>query len=296
MSPQLKRAGAARPETFTRYFLRQGKEEFDLLLFDIDGTLSSGGIPLPGARELLELLTERDFPYLLLTNDSFFSHREKAGLLRRAGLPVSEEHIYSCGDALKLWKKQAKYRGELLFRCGRLGRPSYARQAGIRTTDDPEKLPRCAGVIFGEGPYDWQRVFEAVFNRFLECPDLPMIVVNPDSYWPNATCSGMGIGSGAQARFICGLLAEAGVKVEPCYIGKPYPLIYQGVTAELEERLGKKLRAGRIAMIGDSLASDIRGANAVGLRSCLVLSGITTPALAAQASPDRKPDLIFSAV
>ncbi len=284
------------PETFTQYFLRQGKDEFDLLLFDIDGTLTSEGAPFPGARSLLELLRERDFPHLLLTNDAFSSHREKAALLQKTGLPVMPEHIYSCGDALKLWVRRSGYRGELLFQCGKLGDPSYAEQAGIRTTEDPKELPRCSGVIFGEGHYDWHRHLEAVFNAFLERPELPMIVVNPDSYWPCGSRRGMGIGSGAQARFICTLLAEAGLTVTPCYIGKPYPLIYKSVEAELTARLGRPVPPERIAMVGDSLYSDIQGANANGLRSCLVLTGITTPRLAAEAPPERKPDLIFSAV
>jgi len=283
-------------ETFTEYFLRQGKDEFDLLLFDIDGTLSTGGRPLPGAWELLELLSRRAFPHLLLTNDSCNSHREKAALLHESGLPVGEEHIFSCGDVLKLWAARAGYKGELLFQCGKLGDPSYAELAGLRTTEDPEELPRCSGVIFGEGNYDWQRHLEAVFNSYLRRPGLPMIVVNPDSYWPCSDSDAMGIGSGAQARFICTLLEEAGITVTPCYIGKPYPLIYKSVEAELESRLGRPVLPHRIAMIGDSLYSDIQGANANGLRSCLVLTGITTPRLAAQAPPERKPELIFSAV
>ena len=58
------------PETFTSFFLRCGRERFDAILFDIDGTLSSGVCPLPGARELLLLLEAEHFPYILLTNDS----------------------------------------------------------------------------------------------------------------------------------------------------------------------------------------------------------------------------------
>ena len=106
----------------------------------------------------------------------------------------------------------------------------------------------------------------------------------------------MGIGSGAQARFICTILKEAGVDVEPVYIGKPHPLVYQGIMGELEDRFGRKIVPDRIAMVGDSLASDILGANANGLCSCLVLTGITTPALAESAAEERKPQMIFSGV
>ena len=283
-------------ETFTEFFLRCGRERFDVILFDIDGTLSAGGLPLPGARELLLRLEKENFPFVLLTNDSCNSRKEKAAILQRGNIPVSEEKIYSCGDVLKLWKKNSNYKGDLFFRCGKLGDPDYAAQAGINTTCDPEELPLCKGIIWGEGTFDWKVVFEGVFNFFLTTREAPLIVVNPDSYWPSSTHSGMGIGSGAQARFICTVLKEAGISVEPIYIGKPYPLVYQGIMAELEERLGRKILPERIAMVGDSLASDIQGANANGLCSCLVLSGITTQALAAAAPVERRPRLIFSGV
>ena len=283
-------------ETFTDFFLRCGRERFDVVLFDIDGTLSAGGRPLPGARELLLLLEKENFPFLLLTNDCYSSRKEKAALLQRRNIPVSENQIYSCGDVLKLWKKNSNYKGELLFCCGRLGDPDYAEAAGIRTTAELEELSQCKGVIWGEGPFDWREVFEGVFNFFLTNPEAPLVVVNPDSFWPSSRHSGMGIGSGAQARFICTILKEAGVDVEPVYIGKPHPLVYQGIMGELEDRFGRKIVPDRIAMVGDSLASDILGANANGLCSCLVLTGITTPALAESAAEERKPQMIFSGV
>ena len=70
----------------------------------------------------------------------------------------------------------------------------------------------------------------------------------------------------------------------------------EALKAELAERFHRDIEPGRIAMLGDSLASDIRGAKANGLFAGLVLSGITTPELAASAPADRVPDLIFSGV
>ena len=283
-------------ETFSDFFRREGRGIADVILFDIDGTLAYGGRSLPGAGELLELLNKEAFPYLLMTNDCGSSHEQKAEILRRGGLPVSPENIFSCGDVLKLWKKQSCYKGELYFLCGKLGTPCYAEQARICVTDDPELIRECAGVIFGEGQYDWQKHLEAVFNFFLERPKAPFIVVNPDSYWPSLYHPGMGLGSGAQARFILSVLREAGKDTEILYLGKPYPAIYSALQEELTNRFHKEIAPARIAMVGDSLASDIRGANANGLLSCLVLSGITTAELAAAAPEDRIPDMIFSGV
>ena len=283
-------------ETFAEFFLREGRGEIDLVLFDVDGTLSCGGVPIPGAKAALEMLKRENVPFLLLTNDCCSSHREKAVSLVKAGFPVSEDNVFSCGDVLKLWAKKNHYNGELFFVCGILGDPCYAKAAGMRTTYDPAKIDSCAGVIFGEGQYDWYYHLNAVFNFFLKNPHAPFLVLNPDSYWPSLYFQGMGLGTGAQARFIQSALHDAGRDTQIEYLGKPYPPLYESLKVELYERFGREIPFNRIAMVGDSLASDIRGAKANGLLAYLVLSGITTPELAAAAPADRIPDRIFSGV
>ena len=49
-------------------------------------------------------------------------------------------------------------------------------------------------------------------------------------------------------------------------------------------------------MLGDSLASDVRGANRAGFTSALVLTGITTPEMAANADGEFRPGLIFNSI
>lgn len=280
--------------TFTEYFLAH-KQDFDAILFDIDGTLCYGGTPLPGAKELLELLEKEQFPYVLLTNDSCNSCKQKSAIMQNAGLPVPETKILSAGNALKYWADR-NYHGELFFQCGDLG--NYAELAGIKVTRDPAKIEQCKGVLSGEGKYDWQESMEAVFNHFLAHPEHPYITANPDSYWPSLHHSGMGIGAGAQTRFICAVLKDAGKEIPPIYLGKPYAPIYQCALPFLQNSFpGRKFEdMGRLAMVGDSLASDIYGANRNGLFSCLVLSGITTAELAEKAPAERKPQAIFKSV
>lgn len=283
-------------ETFSEFFLREGREKIDLVLFDVDGTLSCGGIPLPGTKKTIEMLKQENVPFLLLTNDCCSSHRQKAEALIKAGIPVSGDNVFSCGDVLKLWAKKNNYNGELFFVCGLLGDPCYAKAAGMRTISDPALIDKCSGVIFGEGQYDWYYHLNAVFNFFLKNPHAPFLVLNPDSYWPSLYFKGLGLGTGAQARFIQSALHDAGKDTQIEYLGKPYPLLYESLKVELYERFGKEIPFSRVAMVGDSLASDIRGAKANGLLAYLVLSGITTSELAAAAPADRKPDMIFSGV
>src|SRR5207244_11957919 len=73
--------------------------------------------------------------------------------------------------------------------------------------------------------------------------------------------------------------------VWPVVLGKPEPGLFQvGL-----QRLGG-LQPSHTAMVGDRLDTDVVGARRAGLRAILVLSGVTSPAEAAVASPE--PDAI----
>lgn len=277
---------------FGDYFTAH-RENLDALIFDVDGTLTNGGTPIPEAVEFLERLQKEKFPYFLLTNDSSNSCEQKAAIIRKSGINVRSEQIISAGNALAEYIRAQGLTGEKFYQCGKLGEPNYVEQAGLTVTRDPYDTDDCRGVIMGEGVYDWCRELNGMFNFLLKHPSAPVLVANPDSYWSYSR--GMGIGAGGLARFVSSLVKEAGFDVEITYIGKPYPPVYEYVKKHLPQMLPgcKNPQMEHIAMIGDSLASDIQGANYAGMISCLVLTGITTREQADRAPLQCKPDEIF---
>lgn len=283
-------------QTFTEFY-KQNKNELDAVFFDIDGTLINGQEALPGAVELLNLLQKEECPWFLLTNDSCHSQAEKSRFMQRAGLPVDETNIISSGNVLKWWAEHY-YNGGLFYRFGSLGEPDYAISAGIEVTRESALAQECCGVIMGEGCFDWRQNLETVFNIFLKHPEYPLIAVNPDSYGATADGSKMSISSGGFTRLICSLLNDAGVHIEPIYLGKPYAPFYQCACSHIREQFPalEYLDPKRIMMVGDSLRSDICGGNRAGFTTCLVLSGITNLETARKAENEQKPDLIFQAV
>ena len=66
-------------------------------VFDMDGTLVLGDkschtlTPLPGAIDLLQLLTTRGIPFVLFTNGTAHTPRNYAEMLRKAGFDLSGE-------------------------------------------------------------------------------------------------------------------------------------------------------------------------------------------------------------
>ncbi len=271
---------------------------FSALLFDIDGTLILGHHALPGANEMLEWLRNHHFPFFLLTNDGNHSLEEKSGFLHRAELEVSPDEIVSCSSAIKILVEDQNRNGELFFVMGDLGKPDYAEEAGLRVTRNIDEIDDCKGIICGEGYYDWHKTFNAVINTYIKDPSRPLIVPNPDSYWPNGPNGEIGVGAGGKARFIASLLGEMGIKLEPVYLGKPYPAIFKYTISQLTRRFGipDSIPHSRIMMLGDNLKSDILGAKNLGFKSVLMLSGITGKRQAEQAPEELQPDFIFESL
>ena len=281
-------------ENFITWWTERGAKSFDALLFDIDGTLISGGKALPGAEETLEWLRDMHYPFRLLTNDGNHSPEEKSGFLHAAGLKIGPDEIISCCHALDNLAGSLSIKGRKVFVLGDLGNPSFAEGAGLVTCKDIAKIEECAGIIVGEGTYDWQPFITAALNFLVKHPDAIFITPNPDTYWPDGK-GGFGIGAGATGRFIATILREMGLNFEPIYLGKPYPAIYDYAIEEMADhfKLPSMPPKNRVLMLGDSLASDIRGAHSSGMKSGLMLTGITSAAQAEMACGECRPDMIF---
>lgn len=284
-------------DCFIDYYRREGRQALQAVLFDVDGTLASGALPLPHAAELLNAMKADGFPYFLLTNDSCNSPQVKSARLRDIGIPVEADEIVSCAHTLRGVLQARGWSHRRFFVLGTLGTPSYADLAGMRWTDNFAELDDTDGIIIGEGEYEWKAPFEALFNHLLAHPEKPVIVPNPDSYWPLSGGHGeLGVGAGALARFLFQLLGEKGVAVKPLYLGKPYPEIYRYTSGRIAEVVGGAVDMNRIGMIGDSLTSDICGGNRVGMCTILVLSGITGRGQLSGAVGETCPKMVFESL
>jgi ribonucleotide monophosphatase NagD (HAD superfamily) len=145
-------------------------------------------------------------------------------------------------------------------------------------------------VVVGEKDYDWHQVIAAVFNFLIEHPAAPLIVPNPDVAYPGRH-NRLHPASGAVARFLQLLCREFDHPLEPVYLGKPFAPIFRWNHRLLEHRAGRPVRHDRVLMVGDFLASDIRGGRDFGYRTALVLTGITTIELLHRS--EIQPELVF---
>lgn len=265
----------------------------DGVLLDIDGVMLNGKTRLPGSRRFLELLLRRDMPYLFLTNDGNHSTQEKADRMNGAGLDVSPRQIISCGHAIGPLVRSTALSGACFYAMGATGVPCYAEAAGLEVTRDLSRLVKCTGVIIGEENYDWQPVINAVINYYIDHLDAPLIIPNPDEFYPGPQME-IEIGAGGVGRFIQNVLKSYDIEINPIYLGKPYAPIFQLAQKELEQRSNRPLKPQNILLVGDNLAADIIGGLALGYRTALMLTGVTERALLDNSKVI--PDMVFESL
>lgn len=244
-------------------------ERYSALLFDAYGVLSYSVGALPGAVELIDRLNRMGKPYYVLTNDASALPESRAARYRKVGLNVDAERIITSGSLLKAYFAE---HGLVGARCAVLGTEDsaeYVRLAGgdvVLAADgfDVLVVGDQSGFPFEDGV---NMVLTALFRMF-DTEDMPRLLLpNPDLVYPSD--DGFGIASGSVALIIEAALRqrypERGLEFER--LGKPNGAIFEAALGLTGTR--------DMVMFGDTLETDIRGANAFGIDSVLVAGGVT---------------------
>jgi HAD superfamily hydrolase (TIGR01459 family) len=238
--------------------------QYDGFILDLWGVLHDGDRPMPGAVDALRRLRQAGKRVVILSN----APRRAAGVIRRVGeIGIARElydELLSSGEATWRWLKQGKPEGKRFYPI------MAARDGNMLDGLDREAAPiETADFILNtgvEGANDKVEDFAAALAKGA-ARDLLMVCANPDL---------MVIHAGRQ-EICAGALAlryeQLGGRVQ--YFGKPHPPIYRDSLA----LLGIADR-GRILAVGDSLRTDIAGANGAGIDGLLVLGGIHQEELA----------------
>lgn len=228
--------------------------EIETWLMDMDGVLVHETSALPGADRFLKRLKETGKPYLLLTNNSIYTRRDLAARLQGSGLEVEEESIWTSALATAKFLEQQRPEGTA-FVVGESGLTTALYQVGYTLTDrDPDY------VVLGETrTYSFERITQAIR---LVAEGARFIATNPDPTGPSPTGPLPATGS------VAALITRA-TGVEPYFVGKPNPLMMRSALNALDAH------SETTAMIGDRMDTDIVAGIEAGLRTILVLTGVT---------------------
>jgi HAD superfamily hydrolase (TIGR01450 family) len=248
-------------------------ERYEALLLDAYGVLMNETGPLPGAPEFVDRLNAAGKPYCVLTNDAAKLPHTTALRLQRMGLEVEEARIVTSGSLLP---DHFRARGLDHKPCLVLGPPDSARYvelAGGRVVSVEDEFEVL--VIGDESGFPFLDVMDAtltaLFRKLDRGETVALVLPNPDLVYP-AGLGAFGFASGTLAAMFENALAlryPDRTDLRFVRLGKPHaPIFEEGL-----RRVGTR----RTAMIGDMLETDVRGANAMGIHSVLVGTGVSTP-------------------
>lgn len=241
---------------------------------DMDGVIYRGKSLIPGAAELLGRLRERGLPFLFLTNNSEQTPLDLKRKLEGMGLKgVDESNFITSAIVTATFLAQQK-KGGTVFVVGGGGLTAELYKAGFSVSDH-----RADYVVVGKTTtYNYEMIRKAA-NLITQ--GAKFIATNPDVVDPTE--------QGLEPACGC-LLApiELATGRKPYVVGKPNPLM---MTIALR-KLGA--HPEETVMVGDRMDTDIVAGLEAGMRTCLVLSGVSTRETIAQ-FPYR-PDYIFDDV
>jgi HAD superfamily hydrolase (TIGR01459 family) len=236
--------------------LRDVARGVDIILSDIWGVIHNGLVAFPDACQALQTFRAQGGAVVLITNAPRPSDSVQRQLRKLGVADATYDAIVSSGDLTRQFV--TAHPGQSVFRIGPERDQSIFRDLDVVFAPLAE-----ADYIVCTGPFDDETetpedyrgmMTEALGRR------LPLICANPDIV----------VERGDRLIYCAGAIAELYRELggEVTFYGKPHRPIYDRALA-----LGHGLRgeAGRVLAIGDSVRTDLTGANTVGL-DCLFLT------------------------
>jgi len=258
-----------------------------LVILDLDGVVYRGSTAIPGAASLVDALHREGYPVRFATNNSLFTRAEYVTRLAGMGITTAVDEVVTSTSATVAHLIAHLPEVRRVLAVGAAGMLAELRAAGFDAFPAPEAAPPtwhgeqlAAGydaVVAGLDPaFDYRRLgIAAAAIR----AGARFIATNADVRYPTPT--GLVPGAGA---IIAALEATSGVV--PLVIGKPQPAMFAAI---LE---AAAVGAGNAVVIGDNPDADIVAARRAGIRSILVLTGVTDRAAASRLAGDQRPDEI----
>jgi NagD protein len=232
------------------------KKSVDAFLLDMDGVLVHEESMVPGADAFIRRLTKAGRKFLVLTNNSMYTPRDLSNRLSQTGIELPEQSIWTSALATAQFLDTQRPQGSA-FAIGEAGLTTALHDVGYTLS---ERSPDY--VVLGETRnYNFEAIARAI--RLIEA-GARFIATNPD---PKGRSP---FGTVPAAGSFAALITKA-TGVAPYFVGKPNPLMMRSALRAIDAH------SESTVMVGDTMHTDIVAGIEAGMRSVLVLTGVTTP-------------------
>jgi 4-nitrophenyl phosphatase len=224
------------------------------VIFDMDGVMYVGKTAVAGATETVSWLRKKGVKIFFLTNNAEKMRAQFTGKLNSLGIVAEDAEVYSSGYGAARYVKE-KFPGKRVFAFSS-GTKAEMQKQGIEVDLSENAEVVVAGL-------DLQINYEKLVSSFRAIMrGAEFIATNEDMAFPVE--DGLKPGAGL---IVAGLAASTGRK--PLNLGKPEPYLLDIILKE--HGLSKE----ETLMVGDRLETDILMAKREGVKSMLVLSGVS---------------------
>lgn len=234
-------------------------DHVEALVLDGFGVINIGVTPIDGILEFLDAAARRDIAVMVLTNGAGQPAETSWQKYRNWGLDLAREQVVSSRDSLEA-ELAGLTAGGVVASMGPLARPLGV--AGELAFDDPQMFAQATHFAF-LGAIGWTETHQAALEAALATDGRHLLVANPDISAPQEG------GFSAEPGYWAARAAQA-TGIRPQWFGKPHAGAFDLVMARLEDVYGRRFDRARVAMVGDSLHTDILGGAAAGMQSVLL--------------------------
>ena len=247
-------------------------------IFDLDGTIYIDDEVISGAVEAIKILKERGDKVVFLTNKSIASRNDYVVKLNKLGIEVELSEVINSNYITTNYLRSVMDEEDSVYVIGEEPLFEELLEEKVKLADVPAEA---SYVVLG-----WDRKFsyDKLNNAFQAWRNgAKVLATNPDR-----TCPVQG-GEIPDCGAMIGAMEGATGEPVTMITGKPSSMMSEYV---LDQVLG--MNADDCFMIGDRLETDIRMANEAGIKSVLVMTGITNEEMLKTAS--HLPDYVLDSV
>ncbi|WP_248927716.1 HAD-IIA family hydrolase [Paenibacillus hamazuiensis] len=235
-------------------------------IFDLDGTVYLGDRMIEGAAEAIETLRARGDRVVFLSNKPIATRQSYVDKLNKMGIKTTLSDVLNSSQIVARYLLKRIHPGEKVFVIGEEPIREELGQHGIAITENSE------GVRYVVLSWDRSFTYDKL-NRLYQAAIRGSVIIASN---PDATCPLDGGQLPDTGAFIAALEVATGKPID-LVVGKPSLIAAEEAIAHLG------LSCENIFMVGDRLETDIRMANEAGMKSVLVLTGVSTKEMAEKA-------------
>ncbi|KPQ06636.1 MAG: putative sugar phosphatases of the HAD superfamily [Rhodobacteraceae bacterium HLUCCA12] len=232
-------------------------DRYDGFVLDAFGVLNVGETAIPGAVERIAQMRAAGKRVVVLTNGASYPRASALAKYARLGFDFTPDEVVASRDlAAAALAGQGNRLWAAITAAGATFDDLPTRITALDT--DPALLARAEGFLF-LGSEGWTPQRQAALKAALSARPRPVVVANPDIVAPRE--DGLTLEPGHFAHDLPGF----GTPMAPEFHGKPFGGAFDAALARLGD-----LPRERVAMVGDTLHTDVLGGRAAGLGTVLI--------------------------